>query len=104
MKALKEYGGMALALFVIGIILVVSVLGFSYGKKSACTAEDTDYAWEGGKCLNESGGTEIDLESINKLEEVETYLDLMVGLIGLAILIYLFIPIIKGAKSMSGGN
>lgn len=90
----------ALALFVLAIVFSVTYIGTDYLRKITCESIN-ELTYEGGKCLNASGGTEQTLTAITAINTVELAIDIALGLLGLIVLIVMFAIIIRTAKSMN---
>lgn len=95
-KDLKAVALLFLALFVIGIIVGVSYIGFDSLKDSMCTQADSTYVWTNGECQN-STGTAQTVTAITKIGIVEGSLDIALGLLGLVVLMLIFAIVIRTA-------
>lgn len=102
-KNMKMISSLLIGLFLVLVITGVIFIGASYMKSLACTQEDDTYVWEGGACLNETGGTEQTVDSITAIGVVEAGIDIALGLIGLIILITIFAVVIKTATGFNKG-
>ena len=97
-KDLMKFGGLMLALFLIAIVTGVTYIGMGYLKEVACEQSADSYVWEGGKCLNGTGGTEQTVTPITKIGVVEAVIDIALGLLALVVLMTIFKVVIKTAK------
>lgn len=97
---LKMFGALFLALFVIGIIVAVTWIGFDKLKDAACETVDTTYDWDGANCNNASGSA-VTVTTITNIGVVETGVTLALGLLSLVIVVAVFGVVIKIAKGMS---
>lgn len=94
-----------LGLFAVMIVTGLFYLGADKVKQSVCeSSEASAYAWEGGKCLNESGGTEVTITAITKMNTLESFAGVIISMVGLLILILLFAIVIRVAKSFYAGG
>ena len=99
---LMQFGVMLLALFVIAIVAGVTFIATPYLKDAACEATDATYEWEGGACLNETGGTAVTIDAITQIGVVEAALVLVLSLLTLVVIVLIFQLIIKVAKGFGG--
>lgn len=97
------FGGLVLGLFVIMVIAGVVFIASPHLKSAACTAVDSTYSWEGGSCLNESGGTAVTVTAITQIGVVETVAVTVLGLLTLVAIILIFKIVVKVAKGFGGG-
>jgi len=95
---LMQFAVMLLALFVIAIVAGVTFIATPYLKSASCTATDSTYAWEGGACLNETGGTAVTVQAITQIAVVEAALVLVLSLLTLVVIVLIFQLIIKVAR------
>lgn len=97
-KDLKAIAMLFLALFVIGIIVGVSYLGFDALKGSMCTQDVSTHVWTGGECqVSSTNSTAVTVTSITKISIVEGALDIALGLLGLVVLMLIFAIVIRAA-------
>ena len=97
-KELMMMAGLLLGLFLVMIVTGVVVIGEGELKSTVCTSENSDYVYEGGACLNETGGTEVSIDAIDDIDQVANNVELILGLIGLVILVLVFLVVIKTAR------
>lgn len=97
---LKMFGALFLALFVVGIIVAVTWIGFDKLKDAACETADSTYDWDGTNCDNSSGSPQT-VPTITNIGVVETGVTLALGLLSLVIVVSIFSVVIKIAKGMS---
>ena len=95
---------MILALFLVGVLVAVSFIGFDYLKASACTTTTSTNVWEGQACLNATGDTEVDITAIDKIAIVEAVVDIALGLLSLVVLMLIFKLVIDVAKGFAKGT
>ena len=97
---LKMFGALFLSLFVIGIIVAVTWIGFDKLKDAACETADDAYDWTGSACVNSTGDAQT-VTTVSKIGIVETGVSLALGLLSLVIVVAIFSVVIKIAKGMS---
>ena len=102
-KEMKMISSLLIGLFLVLVITGVIFIGSSYMKDLACTQESDTFVWEGGACLNATGGTEQTVDSLTAIETVEAGINVALGLIGLIILITIFAVVIKTAVGFNKG-
>jgi len=102
-KDLKMFAAIMVGLFLIMVIVGVIYVAAGYLKSTVCTTTDSTYVWEGGNCLNESGGTEQTIVAITQMEIVEAVIAIALGLLTLIVVITLFKVVIKAAKGFTSG-
>ena len=98
-----EFGQLLLGLFVIMIVAGVVFIASPHLKDVSCTATDARYVWEGGACLNETGGTEQTVTAVTQIEVVEAVMILVLSLLTLIVIVLIFKLVIKVAKGFGGG-
>jgi uncharacterized membrane protein SpoIIM required for sporulation len=102
-KDLKMFGGLMLVLFLIAIVTGVTYIGLDQLKSTTCEQDVSTNVWEGGACVNETGGTAVTLTAITKIAIVESAIDIALGLLALVVLMAVFKVVIKTAKSFGTG-
>ena len=95
---IKMFGVLLLGLFVIMIVAAVTFIASPYLKSASCTATDSSYVWEGGACLNETGGTAQTIGAVTQIVVVEAAIILVLSLLTLVVVVKIFQLIIKVAK------
>lgn len=100
---LKAMGMLFLGLFLVGILVAISYIGFGYLKETACEMnEDTQgsYAWTNGACYN-STGTAATVTAVTKIGVVESTVNIALGLLALIVVVAIFAIVIKTARGFS---
>ena len=96
---LKMFGVLFIALFVIGILVAVTYIGFDKLKDTACEIADSTYDWDGTDCRFNSSLTKT-VTSITSINVVETGVGILLSLLALVIVVSIFKVVIKIAKGM----
>jgi hypothetical protein len=103
-KDVKSIGMLFLVLFLIGIIVGVTYIGFGYLKETACEQATSDAYWNAGTCqASSTNTTELTVTAVTKIGVVEDILEIVLGLLSLVVVISIFVIVVKAAKSMAGG-
>ena len=103
MTDLKSYGMLILALFVIGIIVVLTYIGMDYLKEAACEQNQTDgHVWSDAECqASATNSTAVTIKAVTKANVVEGILDTALGLLALVVIVAIFKLVVKTAKGFA---
>ena len=104
MKELKLFGALIVGLFVVLIIVGITFIGSLQMQETTCTTLDTDNVWEGGSCLNETGGTAVTSDALTQQENIVDVMIVALSLLTLVILVLIFAVIIKVARGFGKGT
>lgn len=92
-------------LFLFGTAILVGLIYVGLGtfEGTLCTQADADWTYQNGQCLNETGDPQT-VASIDRVNQVQSGILIVLGLLGLFVLIAVFAIIFKTVKGMMGKN
>ena len=96
-----------LGLLVLGLLVLMILIGTTYVvgakfKESLCTTDDSDNVFEGGSCLNATGGSAVTVDAITQSELVEDAISVVLGFLGIVVIVSIAKIILRLAKGMGG--
>lgn len=100
-KDIFNIAGLVLALLVMLILVGVTFVVSDKFKENLCTSTDSTYVWEGGDCLNQTGGTAVTVDGITQTEIVEASIVTVLSFLAIVVIVLIAKIIIKVARSMS---
>ena len=100
-KDIMNIAGLILGLLVLLILVGVTFVVSDKFKENLCTTADSTYVWEGGQCLNETGGTAVTLTAVTQAEVVEASIITVLSFLAIVVIVLIAKIIIKVARSMS---
>lgn len=100
-KDIMSIGGLVLALLVLLILVGVTFVVSEKFKENLCTATDSTYVFEGGDCLNATGGSEVTVPGITQTEVVEAAIVTVLSFLAIVVIVLIAKIIIRVARSMS---
>lgn len=102
---LKKMGFAAVLLLTIALLFVIAVLAEPKIKEVACEVTSTDFTWDAtaGACEN-STGTAQTVDAVTTTDTVFAGLDIILGFLSLAILLFAIKPVISMAKGLGSGK
>lgn len=100
-KDIMSIAGLVLALLVLLILVGVTFVVSEKFKENLCTTADSTYVYEGGNCLNATGGSEVALTGITQSEVVEGSIITVLSFLAIVVIVLIAKIIIKVARSMS---
>lgn len=103
-KDMKAIGGLVLGLFFLMVLVGAVFIAQPKLEESACTSTDSSYVYEGGSCLNETGGTAVTIAAVTQIGVASAAVVTVLGLLGLVVIIKIFKIVISTAKGFSGNN
>ena len=105
-KDVKNIGLLMLVLFMIGIIVGVTYIGFGYLKETSCEQAYDGYDWYNETCYTEDTNHNVTatVTAVTKIGVVEDVLEIVLGLLALVVVVAIFVIVIKAARSMGGGK